>query len=128
MFSLTACTSDGSAGARPSPASLGGSEWKITTLDGEPIPDTAKVTIQFLEDDRVTGSSGCNRFQGSYSLSGSGLSFGPLMGTKRACPQPQMSVESRFLNLVQQVTSIAVNADGTLLLQTSDGKRILAAR
>jgi heat shock protein HslJ len=127
-LSLTGCTSDGSAGARPSPASLGGAEWNVTTLDGEPIPAPSKITIQFLENDRVAGNSGCNRFQGSFSMSGGSLSFGPLMGTKRACPEPQMSLESRFLGLMQEVTSAELTTDGALVLKTSDGKRILAQR
>lgn len=138
MLSLAACmppaTSDTPNGSGSStaggkaPALLEGPEWTVSTLDGEPVPQPAKVTIQFLEGERVAGNSGCNRFQGSYSGSRDSLSFGPLMGTRMACPQPQMAVESRFFGLMQQVAGFEITADGTLVLETDDGKRILAER
>lgn len=42
--------------------------------------------IQFdPEQQRVFGSSGCNRFMGSYSTDGDHLEFGALAMTKMAC-------------------------------------------
>ena len=35
----------------------------------------SRVTILFLEEDRVAGSASCNRFMGGYKLTGEGLSF-----------------------------------------------------
>jgi len=113
----------------PSPASLlEGAEWKVRSLAGEPVPDAVAVSIRFLEDNRIAGSSGCNRFMGGYELTGEGLSFGQIAGTMMACPEPRMQIEQRFLGLLQTVTRFEIPADGQLQLITTDGQRITAER
>lgn len=107
-------------------ALLEGPEWQISSLGGEPLPESVSVTIQFLEDDRVAGTSGCNRFMGAYELTGEGLSFGQLAGTMMACPPPQMDVERRFLELMGEVIGFDRPDDGSLVLATSSGQRINA--
>lgn len=109
-------------------ALLEGPEWTIKALAGEPLPDDVSVTIQFLDDDRVAGNSGCNRFMGGYELTGEGISFGRLAGTMMACPEPQMQTEQRFLEQLQAVVRFEVLPDQGLALVTTDGKQILAER
>ncbi|WJF92161.1 META domain-containing protein [Paraburkholderia bonniea] len=51
--------------------------------NGEPI------TLELSIDDgqrRASGYSGCNRYMGMYTLKDGKLSFGPLAGTRMACP------------------------------------------
>lgn len=114
-------------GGEPS-ALLAGDEWTVRSLAGEPVPDEVSVTIHFLDDDRVAGSSGCNRFMGGYALTGEGLSFGQIAGTMMACPEQQMETEQRFLALLQAVNRFAIAPDGGLLLITADEERISAER
>lgn len=105
-----------------------GAEWTVHSLAGRPLPEKVSVTISFLDDDRVAGSSGCNRFMGGYELTGEGLSFGQIAGTRMACPEPQMQTEQRFLALLQDVNRFEITPDGALLLITTDNKRIKAER
>ncbi len=112
-------------GGEPS-ALLEGPEWQVRALAGEPVPDQVAVTIQFLEDNRIAGSSGCNRFMGGYQLSGEGLSFGQVAGTMMACPDAQMETEQRFLELLQAVNRFEIGPEGELLLITSQERRIMA--
>nr|WP_242513343.1 META domain-containing protein [Halochromatium salexigens] len=107
---------------------LEGDEWTVRALAGEPLPDEVSVTIDFLENDRVAGSSGCNRFMGGYALTGEGLSFGQIAGTRMACPELQMQTEQRFLGLLQEVTRFEIPSENELLLITSEDKRIEAER
>lgn len=109
-------------------ALLEGPQWTITTLAGKPVPDDASVTLAFLDDNRVAGNSGCNRFMGGYELTGEGLSFGRLAGTMMACPEPQMQTEQRFLGLLQQVLSFEIMPDQGLALITTEGEQIIAER
>jgi putative lipoprotein len=63
--------------------------WKATELDGKPVPaaeSTREVYILLGGAGRVGGSDGCNRFIGSYVLTGDGIKFGALAGTQMACP------------------------------------------
>ena len=118
---LTGC------GGEPSDL-LDGAEWTVRSLAGKPLPEEVSVTVDFLDDDRVAGSSGCNRFMGGYQLTGEGLSFGQIAGTRMACPEPQMQIEQRFLALLQDVNRFEITPDGALLLITTDNKRIRAER
>jgi heat shock protein HslJ len=107
---------------------LDGPEWAVALLDGAPLPEGVSISIMFLEDDRVAGHSGCNRFMGGYQLTGEGLSFGQLAGTMMACPPPQMEVEREFLTLMGEVVRFDRNDDGALVLETASGQRIVAER
>jgi heat shock protein HslJ len=109
-------------------ALLDGAEWTVGSLDGEPLPENVSISIKFLEDDRVAGHSGCNRFMGGYTLTGEGLSFGQLAGTMMACPEPQMEVERTFLTLMGEVVRFDRSDDGALVLETASGQRIIAER
>ncbi len=109
-------------------ALLEGDEWTVRSLAGKPVPDGVSVTLRFLDDDRIAGSSGCNRFMGGYALTGEGLSFGQIAGTMMACPAPQMETEQRFLALLQAVNRFEITPDGGLLLITTDEKRLSAER
>jgi heat shock protein HslJ len=71
------------------------------------------------EQKKVTGYTGCNNFFGTYDLSGSALKFGPLAATRRACPEPASTVETKYLEALAGVRVWKI-ADGWLLLQ-NDG-------
>jgi heat shock protein HslJ len=75
--------------------------WQLTALDGASVTAADERQAAYLHFDdgppqRVTGSTGCNRLAGSYSLRGSGLQFGPLATTKMACADG-MAQEQAFL-------------------------------
>jgi heat shock protein HslJ len=68
--------------------------WNITApAESEPV-----VTLSY-DAGRFTGTSGCNRYfavvEGG-AVAGE-VKVGPVAGTRMACPEPQSSVEARFL-------------------------------
>jgi putative lipoprotein len=80
-------------------ASLQDTYWKVMRIGGQAV-----VVVDFKRephlilhpaDSRVSGSGGCNRLVGSYSLDGDRLSFGQMAGTMMACPEG-MEQEQRF--------------------------------
>jgi heat shock protein HslJ len=84
------------AGGGGDPRSLlTGLEWIVETVGGVPVVEKSKATILFLEDGRVAGNASCNRFTGSFRLSGEGLSLGQM-----ACEEPLSRQEMRFLELL----------------------------
>lgn len=72
-----------------------------------PVPN-----LTFSADGRVFGTTGCNRFVGSYDLSGEGLRFGPLAGTRMACPAAQSATEAAMITVLDSVTRFDVTEDG----------------
>ncbi len=49
----------------------------------------------------VSGTSGCNRFTGSYGKTASGIRFDKVATTRMACPPPRMALESSLLKAMQ---------------------------
>jgi heat shock protein HslJ len=83
-----------------------------------PIADT-ELTATF-ENGAVSGSSGCNTYNGTYTLTGTTLAIGPLASTQKACDQPIMDQETAFLTALQGATG--VRTDGAnVTLTSADG-------
>jgi heat shock protein HslJ/membrane-bound inhibitor of C-type lysozyme len=107
---------------------LTGLEWIVETIGGVPVAEKSEPTILFLEEGRVAGNASCNRFTGSFRLTGEGLTFGQMAGTMMACEEPLSRQEMRFLELLQKTHRFEIGAEGRLVLQTPDGQRITARR
>lgn len=82
---------------------LTGIDWRLISL-GPAGAETnvvagTTVTLKFGEDDRASGSTGCNSFSGTYQVRGDNISFGRLISTRRAClDQNANEQEQRFLS------------------------------
>jgi copper homeostasis protein (lipoprotein) len=100
------------ATGQPAAAPLVGTTWKLVALDDKPISvqDDERVPTLFLDlaDHRVSGSGGCNRFGGSYTLAGTRLSFGVLFSTKMACATG-MDLEQSYFAALEKVRSWRVS-------------------
>jgi heat shock protein HslJ/uncharacterized membrane protein len=100
-------------------ALLRGLVWRAEDVGGRGIPDGAEVTLEF-RDGRASGRSGCNRYTGSYTLSGEGLSFGRMAATMMLCPEALMNLERDFLDALSRVTRFDIDPTGALLLIAGD--------
>lgn len=107
---------------------LEGVEWQVFEIDGVAVHPRQPVTIEFAEG-RIAGGTGCNRFMGQYAMAdGLAIELKPLATTMRACIDPLMEQEQRFLAVLSDVRSRSIEADGTLLLKTADGRSLRARR
>ena len=105
--------------------SLTGSLWVLTSLRGKPPIRGTQLTSEFTTDKAVSGSSGCNRYSGSYSASGNTIRISsPLASTRKACARPIALQEAAFLKALASVRRYDVN-DGRLTLKSAAGKLIL---
>ena len=83
--------------------------WRLTEVDGKPVPDQggSRKPHLFLarEGARVSGFSGCNTLSGTYQRSsGDGLLFGPVAMTRMACLSPEANaVEAGLMKGLDQV-------------------------
>lgn len=74
--------------------------------------------LQFqTSDNKVSGSTGCNRFSGSYAAEGTAFRFSPNMAlTKMACPNYD---ENNFLSTMNAVNRYHIRNGQLDLLQDS---------
>lgn len=113
-------------GGEPS-SLLTGESWTITEMVGVPTTGT-RPTMTFAVAGNAGGTTSCNRYSASYRLAGEGITFGPAISTKMACPQLVMDQESRFLQLLARVAHFEIMADGALQLLTDAGQAIVGRR
>jgi copper homeostasis protein (lipoprotein) len=106
---------------------LVGTKWRITSIGEDSSENLAKTEIQFLTDTRVAGTTGCNRFSGTYEQNGESLKFKPLALTRRACPGPLMQQETRVSKMLGNVTEIKREGD-RLELRSADGAQAILQR
>lgn len=101
---------------------LYGKRWILSDMDGRRFNSEA-LHIEFDRDqDRVSGSSGCNRFTGGFQADGSRLRFSALAGTKRACVDNDMErAEALFLRLLPLTSRYEVRGD-MLHLYSTEGR------
>lgn len=111
--------------------SLEGNLWGLESFVGsdgqlvEVIPDS-DVTAEFVAG-QVNGSAGCNRYFGSYELSGNSLTMaGPFGITEMFCTSPPgvMEQESQYITVLQDAASYEIDGD-QLQIANADGENIL---
>ena len=106
------------------PAPLADTYWRLTDLPGAEgfavDPGLRAHLVLDGEEDRVSGSSGCNRLIGTFTLNGDALIFGPLAGTRMACPPPAMELERRFHAALASVTGYSIDGE-VLTFEGPDG-------
>jgi len=70
---------------------LEGSNWQVVQLT---VPggfvftpdDSSKYVLNFRSENRLTGTSDCNRLTGTWHQEGTALSFDPFSSTRSLCP------------------------------------------
>jgi copper homeostasis protein (lipoprotein) len=91
-----------------SAATLENTYWKLMRLGLQPVTvaDNQREPHFVLQSEtkRVSGSGGCNRMMGRYTLDGDKLAFSQMAGTMMACPEG-MDVEQAFHAALQKVTT-----------------------
>ena len=121
------------------PAPLIGTHWRLTALLGDaagPVDPELRAHLVLEagggganEENRARGSSGCNRFTGSYSQDRENVSFGPAAATRMMCAAPEgiMEQEARFLKALETAATARFEGD-SLELRTATGALAVSAR
>ena len=89
-------------------ADLTNTYWRLDRLRGEQIkglPDRREphLVLQDTPSPRIRATVGCNRMTGSYDRQGEHLTFGPLAGTRMACPAPLDRLEDALARALGDV-------------------------
>jgi heat shock protein HslJ len=103
--------------SRDATMDLPGTSWVLVDLDGTAPVGETPPTIAFDDQGTVTGTGGCNTFNGEVTIDGSDLSVGPLASTQMACEEDISTQEAAFFTALQDVTSYTVDNEGRLVLQ-----------
>lgn len=131
IFGLTIATAAlaGCSAAGGTGGTLDGPTWALTSYaEGgatKNVPADVLVDATFqASDSTVSGSGGCNRYTGTYTASGSELTFGPLATTMMACSGPAGEVETAYLANLALSKTFTATAE-TLTIFDASGATIL---
>lgn len=106
---------------------LQGTSWWVEDIAGKGVIDMSHTTIEFTEDGRVAGDTGCNRYFGSYEIVGQTIEFGPLAGTRKACAESLMNQEMAFYQAMEKVSQWEIAETGLLHLRDGEATGLIRA-
>lgn len=119
---LASCAEAAPPAAPPSaPPSLTGTSWILTevALDGALVAALDSSGSLTFADDTFSGSTGCNRFNGTWSADGEALVLTPGGMTLMGCPGDLGAQESAVVSALNATASYLVAADALTLLDSS---------
>lgn len=93
---------------------LDGTKWTLeTVITGETASHSiAAGKVYFtINGERITGSTGCNEFQGVVARTGNKLTFGELVSTQRACLGETAASEKTILDAFKGEVSYGITSD-----------------
>lgn len=103
------------------PHSLDYTSWLFVEIDGR----ATELTGDVFRDDRyavdfgpdvLVGYGGCNRFTTRYVRSNDQITFTLLGSTRRACPEPAMSLEQRLFEILRYPLVVSFPDPDTMVL------------
>jgi heat shock protein HslJ len=110
---------------------LDGTKWSLSTvITGETASHQAGSEQAWLtlNGERITGSTGCNDFQGTVARATGTLTFGELATTRRACAGDAAKLETTLLNGLKGEVTYKVDGNTLQLRSSANGLDFTSAR
>jgi heat shock protein HslJ len=113
---------------------LAGGPWLVTGINNgrgavSSVVGGTLVTAEFGDDGRVTGRTGCNDYQATYTTDDDTIAIGPVFTTRRACPSEAAATqEQAFLNALAAASTYEVSSDRATLRDPNGAAQLSLAR
>jgi heat shock protein HslJ len=110
----------------PQSTALAGTSWRATAVNNgrgavQGLLSGSTITLAFDDQGRISGSAGCNRYMGRYTVSDGVLKLSPAASTRMACPDDRLAAqEDAYLKALATVSTLRMEAD-RLELRTATG-------
>lgn len=94
-------------------------DYQVTAINGKPVTGIEGFNTPTLlldsKEQRVSGTSGVNRYGGSFTMAAGTLTCGQMMSTMMASSEPAMAAEMEFLRVIQSALTIQTDDKGVTL-------------
>ncbi len=116
-----AASASATPGAQTSDTKLRGTRWLLAEVNGNAAQpgEGQSAHFELHKKEKLTGSTGCNNFAGSYIASQGALQFTPGATTMKMCAPAVAQQEQAFLAALKATTAYKVDG-GTLELLNGD--------
>lgn len=112
-------------GGKSSPL-IDGGEWSVTSLEGGPLIDGSRITMQFADESRIVGNASCNRYALPYQANGNVIEVEDGLLTRMYCGGGLDDQETRFVGLMKGRLTVHIDAEGILHIER-EGKEVVTA-
>lgn len=104
-----------------SPLTIDGSKWILQSYGpvGQQLQPAAEATAEFDNGNELYGTTGCNNYFTTYTLTDSSLVLGAIQQTRMACSATVQPQEEAFIAALQTAKSLYI--DGSNLVIVYDG-------
>lgn len=117
--------------AAPTGAAAIEGAWAVTSIyTGNAVETTTGPTLTAVfTADQVSGDSGCNTFNGGYTVDGTAIDIGALAATMKACADDAvMTQEQQYLQALELSKSFEVVGNGLTFFRTDGGIAVTLTR
>ena len=98
-------------------------EWQLVSWDeNQPLADEP-ATLSFTKD-RLSGSSGCNRYTAGYAIQDNIIKVGVIAATRMACPEALMTQENLLLSALEGAKVYTINPQNQLQIAYIKQKKL----
>ena len=95
---------------------LANTSWTVVSIAGQPTLPDARPTMTFAPAGDVSGSGGCNQYNGRFHTDGDRITVGAVSSTLMGCEGERGPQETAFLSGLQGATTWRQGEDGNLVL------------
>jgi len=106
---------------------LAGTNWEVIGYNNGKQAVTSvmagtTLTADFGRDGTLSGNSGCNDYNATYTVTGNAITIGPISSTMMACSDPADVMDQEIQYLAALESAARYQIEGTVLeLRTEDG-------
>lgn len=129
-LSMVGCATMSNPATDRNLSKLQNKNWMVTEINGveykaNPAQTTNIPSLAF-NNNALTGSDGCNRMMGGYTVKGTQIAFSQMAKTRMACLNAT-DVPEKFSQALDQVTQYKVSKH-KLELMNADGKTLVVLK
>lgn len=124
-YFLLLCVVMISAGCIPDETHSLSGTWRVEDIDQGGVTDNSMLTIQFAEQDRIAGSTGCNQYHAMLNSHDHAFEVSKAVTTRRACVPAISHQEQRFLAALNDAARYEIEQDTWLIIYDKNDKKRL---
>lgn len=107
------------------PTSLTGSEWRVRTVENEPLIPHSEITMRFLDPGTVNGFGGCRGYEAEYIQTDEGIRFTSISMNEEVCSDEALLLQEQdFTDYLSNAEHLEM-VDGLLVLTTQQGVEVV---
>ena len=99
--------------------------WRIEDVDQGGVIDYTMATLQFSENGRIAGSTGCNRYTAEVETSDGTFVISKTSSTRKACVPAVAKQEQRILAALNDATRYEIESNTWLIIYDASNIRRL---